>query len=143
MKVIKCFGLENCRGKAQPLPSGYKPSLNTKTATPTLLSHYQLVIGSLLYIMLRTRPHLAYSMIKMSQFSTNPSEEHLQKALHIVHYLSTTTELCIQYSPHGPETGLLAYCDMDYAGDKETLQSTTGYSLFLANGIVSWLSRQQ
>ena len=105
LKVIKRFGLENCRGKAQPLPSGYKPSLNTKTATPTLRSRYQSVIGSLLYIMLGTRPDLGYSVIKMSQFSANPSEEHLQKALHIVHYLSTTTELCIRYSPHGPDTG--------------------------------------
>ena len=57
-----------------------------------------------------------------------------------MHYLSTTTELCIQYSPHDPENGLLAYCDTDYAGDKETSWSTIGYSIFLANRTVSWLS---
>ena len=60
-----------------------------------------------------------------------------------MHYLSTTTELCIRYSPHGPDTSLLAYCDTDYAGDKETSWSTTGYSIFLTNRIVSWLSRRQ
>ena len=36
LKVVKHFGLENCRGKAQPLSSSYKPSPNTKTATSTL-----------------------------------------------------------------------------------------------------------
>ena len=92
--------------------------------------------------MLETRPDIAYSVIKMSQFSANPSEEHLQRALYIVHYLSSTTDLCIWYSVSGNQNGLIAYFDTDWAGDHETSCSTTGYAIFLANDIVSWLSRQ-
>ena len=93
--------------------------------------------------MLGTRPDIAYSVIKMLQFFANPSEEHLQRALYIVHYLSFTMNLCIWYSASGNQNGLIAYSDIDWAGDHETSHSTIGYAIFLANGIVSWLSRQQ
>ena len=33
--------------------------------------------------MLRTQPDIAYSIIKVLQFSVNPTEEHLQKALYV------------------------------------------------------------
>ena len=34
--------------------------------------------------MLRIQPDIAYSIIKMLQFSVNPTEEHLQKALYVM-----------------------------------------------------------
>jgi hypothetical protein len=93
--------------------------------------------------MLGTRPDIAFVVIKMSQFSSNPMEEHLQKALYVVHYLSSSPDLCIMYSGTGNHDGLCAYSDTDWAGDVETSRSTTGYAIFLGNGIVSWLSRRQ
>ena len=68
---------------------------------------------------------------------------HFFEPLYIVHYLSSTTNLCIQYSASGNQNGLIAYSDTDWAGDHKTSCSTTGYAMFLANSIVSWLSRQQ
>ena len=79
----------------------------------------------------------------LSQFSSKPTEGHLQKVLYIVRYLSSSKELCIVYSGTGDSNGLCAYSDTDWAGDVETSRSTTGYAIFLGNGIVSWLSRQQ
>ena len=70
-------------------------------------------------------------------------EEHLQKALYIMRYLSSTKDLCIQYSMTGNQNELCAYSDTDWAGDIETSCSTTSYAVFLGNSIVSWLSRQQ
>ena len=92
--------------------------------------------------MLGTRPDIAFSVITMSQFSSNPSEEHLQKALYIVWYLLGTKDLCITYDG-ASESGFVAYSDTDWGGDLETHWSTSGYVMFLGNGIVSWLSRQQ
>ena len=93
--------------------------------------------------MLKTRSDIAYSVIKMSQFSADPSEEHLQRALYIVCYLSSTMDLCIWYSASGNQNGLIAYFDTNWADDYKTSCFTTGYAIFLVNGIVSWLSRQQ
>ena len=37
----------------------------------------------------------------------------------------------------------MTYSDTDWAGDHETHRSTSGYAIFLGNGIISWLSRRQ
>ena len=142
-KVIKCFGQENCKEVSVPLPTRYNPRPSQDQSDVSLRSCYQSVIGSLLYVMLGTRPDIAFAVIKMSQFSSNPTEEHLQKALYIMRYLSSTKDLCIQYLATGNQNGLCAYFDIDWAGDVETSRSTTGYAIFLGNGIVSWLSRRQ
>jgi len=144
-KVIKQFGQENCKPVTVPLPIGYnsRPNSNQDESNAALCSCYQLVIESLLYIMLGTRPDIAITVIKMLQFFSNPMKEHLQKALYIMHYLSSFQDLCISYSGHGDQNSLCAYSDTDWAGDIETSHSTTGYAIFLGNGIVSWLSRQQ
>ena len=141
-KVIECFKLNNAKVTHTPLPSGYNPAPNPKTTTPQLCSYYQSVIGSLLYIMLGTRPDIAFSVIKIPQFSLNSSEEHLQKALYIVQYLLGMKDLCITY--YGASgSGFVAYSDTDWGGDLENCWSTSGYAMFLDNGIVSWLSRGQ
>ena len=53
----------------------------------------------------------------MSQFMSNPTEDHLKKALHIVKYLSTTPDLALHFS--GGASSLDAYCDSDWGGDLE------------------------
>ena len=88
-KVIKCFKLEQVKPAKTPLPTGYNPEKAPLdyNATPTTRQHYQSVIGSLLFVMLGTCPDIAFAVIKMSQFMSNPTEDHLKKALHIVKLL--------------------------------------------------------
>ena len=52
-------------------------------------------------------------------------------------------DLCIQYSASGNQNELIAYSDTDWAGIHKTSCFTTSYAIFLANGIISWLSMQQ
>jgi hypothetical protein len=60
-KVIKRFGQENCKPVSVSLPTRYNPRPHStqNQLNATLRSHYQLVIGSLFYIMLGTRPDIA------------------------------------------------------------------------------------
>jgi hypothetical protein len=58
-KVIKHFKLDNAKITQTPLPSGYNPLPNSTQSTSHLHIRYQSVIGSLLYIMLGTRPDIA------------------------------------------------------------------------------------
>jgi len=83
-KVLQRFRITNARFAAMPLPAGYRPLENTLPADTKLCQQYQSVIGSLLYIMLGTRPDIAYAVTKMSQFAVNPSHKHLDKVLYIV-----------------------------------------------------------
>jgi hypothetical protein len=72
-----------------PLPVGYQPKANEGTAKPEQRSYYQSIIGSLLYLALGTRPDIVHAVIMMSQFMVNPSEDHINKSLHIVCYVNT------------------------------------------------------
>ena len=77
----------------------------------------------------------------MSQFSANPSQDHIQKALYIVRYIAHTIDSKIVYKKN--RSGFIAYADADWASDHITRISVTGYVLMLAEGGVSWVSRKQ
>ena len=94
-KVLKRFGMQNAKSAQTLLPTGYNPKVSETEATSDLRSQYQSVIGSLLYIMLGTRPDIAFAVIHMSQFCANPSQEHLSQALYIVRYLGSTKNLAL------------------------------------------------
>ena len=82
-KVLEHFGMQNARTAPTPLPQGYYPSKHLGLVDPELQSHFQQVIGSLLYITLGTCPDVAYAVAALSQHAANPSKEHLDKALYI------------------------------------------------------------
>jgi len=68
--------------------------------------------------MLGTHLDITFPVIKMSQFMANPTEEYLQKALHIMKYLGSTPNLALHFS--GGASSLDCYSDSDWAGDHET-----------------------
>ena len=140
-KVLRRFGQENANPKTTPLPAGYKPTPYTGPVNPERRQRFQTVIGSLLYIMLGTRPDIAFAVTKLSQFTVNPSQEHLDKALYICQYLAGTKNYALTY--YGKSgMGIIACCDSDWANDSSR-RSVTGYFLKLANGVFSWQSRAQ
>ena len=144
LKVLKCFQMENVKHVRTPLPSGYQPEkapVDYK-ADASDRQQYQSIIRSLLFVVLGTQPDIAFSVIKMSQYMANPTKEHIQKALHIVKYLGSTP-LVLALSFTGGDSTLDCYCDSDWAGDLESRRSTSGYSIFMGNDMVSWRSRQQ
>jgi hypothetical protein len=111
-KVLQCFKLQNANPAHTPLPEGYQPLPNMSPADPSLHSQFQQVIGSLLYIMLGTCPDIAFAVTKLSQRTTNPSEDHLSRALYICHYLLGTSDYALVYD--GPsDSRLEAYADSD------------------------------
>ncbi len=141
-KVLLRCGMQNAKSAPTPLPTGYQPVANTAPVDPALRSRFQTIIGSLLYIMLGTRPDIAYAVTKLSQFAANPSEDHLSKALYICRYLVGTKSYSLVYD-RASGLGLTACTDSDWASDPATRRSQTGYFLKLANGIFSWTSRAQ
>ena len=141
-KVIEHCGMQNAKPAPTPLLTGYMPALNPKQSTPELCSHYQTVIGSLLYIMLRTRPDIAFAVTKLLQYSTNPSQKHLDKVLYIYRYLIGTRKYSLVFKGAN-NTGFVVCADSDWASDPSNRQSQTGYLLKLANAVFSWNSHAQ
>ena len=109
-KVVERFGMKNAKFAQTPLPAGYTPKENKLAVNATLRTEYQQVIGSLLYIMLGTRPDIAFAVTKMAQFAANPSKEHLDKAKYIVRYLASTPKYALVLDG-ASNKGLIAYCN--------------------------------
>ena len=92
--------------------------------------------------MLGTQPDIAFAVTKLSQYAANPSQDHLNRAHYICHYLLGTANYALIYNGKS-NGGMIAYADSDWASDPITRKSTTGYLVKLANGIFSWNSRVQ
>src|SRR5260221_8145031 len=134
--------MANAKTTRTPLPQGYKPLPNKNLVDPALRLKFQSIIESLLYIMLGTRPDIAYAVTVMSQFAVNPSREHLDKALYICRYLACTPEYSLVYEGQSNQ-GLIAYTDSDWASDLIKRRSVTRFFIKLANGNISWQSHSQ
>ena len=129
--------MTNAKSAPTPLPSNWVPRLAEGKVSPELLRSYQSIIGLLLYLMIGTRPDVAYTVTKLAQFAANPSQEHLNSAKYICCYLAGTKDYSIVYDEKMAK-GISAYTDSDWASDPITRQSVTGYFFKLASGPITW-----
>ena len=118
-KIIKRFKMIDAKIARTPLPAGFQPSRNTDPVDPKRHQEFQQVIGSLLYLLLGTRADIAYAVAKMSQHSSNPSQDYLNKVYYILRYLVGTEDYILVYNGLSGE-GFFANSDSDHAADPDT-----------------------
>jgi len=141
--VLERFRHAQCQNRPYTNPVGLcthrkTKGLSTCAATKSFSQSSGLYCTSCLE-RVRTLPS---RVIKMSQFSANPSQDHLDKpctscATSLVHKITTWSMM------GGLNEGLIAHTDSDWAGDPIKRRSTTGFFASLASGIVCWQSRLQ
>jgi hypothetical protein len=86
--------------------------------------------GSLMYLMLSTRPDIAFAVNQISQFCENPQPGHWAAVKRIFSYLQETRDYGLRF---GPSISVpIGYTDSDYAGNTDTRQSTSGF-IFILN----------
>jgi Reverse transcriptase (RNA-dependent DNA polymerase) len=142
-KILERFEFEPGK-KVTSTPMDSKIELYPSTESPdserTLL--YQSILGSLMYVMLCTRPDLAFCVSKLSRYASNASTTHLTAAKRVLRYLRTTANRGIAYKRNAG--GLSGYTDANWAGGTEDCgYSTSGYLFVLASGPISWSSKRQ
>ena len=138
-EVITKYGMTECKVVTTPLD----PSVQLKAANddnyadPTL---FRQIIGSLMYLMIGTRPDLAAAVSIVSQFASNPTQQHLQAAKRIIRYLKKSAEQKLHLG--STKLRLIGYSDANWGNDQNSRRSTSGY-LFYYGGLVSWSSKKQ
>lgn len=118
-------------------------------ATAGEITEYQRLVGCLNYLVVGSRPDLAYAVNIVSKFSCNPSSEHLLAVQKIMKYVSLTQHYAIRY--HSEVAGVFqptAYCDANHGGQvKNNLsippRSQSGMIFLMAGGPVIWKSSRQ
>ena len=143
-KIIKRFGMEQCKPVATPMATGSEVYMvpHEGQASAAEIELYQQMIGSQMYLATQTRPDLAFTMSALSRYLTNPSPHHLQAAKHVFRYLQGTrrSELRSEDRPFPYE--LHGYSDSAYADCISTRRSTTGYVFFYYGGVITYRSKR-
>ena len=142
-RILKDFGMQDCKpmatpmetkAKLEPAPDDYTPSTIDRT-------RYAQLIGHLMYVMLGTRPDIAFPVSVLSRFMAKPTKKHIGAAKRVLRYLKATLHHELIFE--GDLEALVGYTDSDWAGDTARRRSTAGYVFNLGSGAVSWQAKRQ
>jgi len=114
-----------------PLLSEFKFKPNEKQYDPKFRQKYQQLVGSLIYLMIGSRPDIGFVVIKLAQQMANPSNNYYRVGLHLCRYLLATRRYWLVYNRLSNKL-LIAYSDSDWDQDHEHCKLTTGYFTMLA-----------
>ncbi|XP_037957719.1 secreted RxLR effector protein 161-like [Teleopsis dalmanni] len=104
---------------------------------------YREAIGSLMYLMVCTRPDITCAIGVLSRFLENPFEIHCQGVKRVFRYIKGTLEYGVSFNLNSSDTELVMYCDADWGNDSDTRRSISAWIAFINGGPVSWSSRRQ
>lgn len=90
----------------------------------------------LMYLMIGTRPDLAFCIGKMSRFSEAPKERHRVAVKRVWRYIngSRTHGILLDGSKSIEDNG---YSGSDWAGDVSERKSVSGYAFLMSGGLVT------
>ena len=133
--------MSNCKPRATPCERKIDLS---NDSDPVDSKKYREIIGSPIYLMTCTRPDLSYAVGKLSQYLSEPHQQHRVATKHILKYLRGTSHYELRYQK-SDELGILAYSDADWASDQSDRCSTTGFCFYLnkESSPISWKSKNQ
>uniref|UniRef100_A0A2N9HBY2 Reverse transcriptase Ty1/copia-type domain-containing protein n=1 Tax=Fagus sylvatica TaxID=28930 RepID=A0A2N9HBY2_FAGSY len=126
--------------------------INTPMASTTNLSAfegepfpdhtlYRSTVGALQYLAL-TRPDIAFTVNKLSQFMQQPLLPHWQSVKRLLRYLKNTIHFGLQiYRNSSPS--IQAFSDADWVGSRDDRRSTGSYCIFLGKNLISWSCKKQ
>jgi len=114
-----------------------------ENVVPEVRRRYQSIVGSLMYLMLGTRPDLAYSVGKLARFSSNPSSHHIHALDRVLVYLRNTRTQHLDWYPADDDMIPSGVTDADFAGDTSDRKSTAGYYFWIGETVFSWSSKKE
>ena len=121
------FAKSSASSKSQPLPPNVP---------------YRSAIGSLMYLMICTRPDISFAVYRLSQHKENPTYLHWNAVKRLLRYINGTRNVGLKYFPED-NIRLVGFADSDWAGFTDSRKSTEGYVFSLCGGAVSWKSKKE
>jgi transposase InsO family protein len=152
-QIIRRFRMENAKPVGTPLDPSVKLTQATEAEpiSTSRTTYFRQIIGSLMYLMIATRPDIAAAISIISQFAARPTEAHLAAAKRVLRYIKGTVNYGL-YQGMEPSDGqdsdkarpqLYGYSDANWGNDLDTRKSTSGYIFYLSYGPISWASKRQ
>ena len=146
-KVLHKFRMNDCKPRSTPCEANpsHKIKENEEPLNEAELKRYRQIVGSLIYIMIATRPDISYPVTKLSQFMSCATQSHMTMAKGVLRYLKGTVNDKLTFRKSEDPLEIIGFSDSDWANSIEDRKSITGYSFKISkNGpLISWKSKKQ
>lgn len=107
-------------------------------------TQYSRIIGKIMFGMVYTRPDLAFTLGRLSQFMKNPVERHGHALKWLIQYIRSTLKQRLRFGPGGAHQSTMGiYSDADWASDKTDRKSISGGIGIFYGGPFAWASKKQ
>jgi hypothetical protein len=90
-------------------------------------------IGSLMYLMVGTRPDIACTVSRMAKYVESPTVLQWKAVKHIMRYTKHTSDYGLEFGGSG-NVDFRYFCDSDWGGDTATHKSASGALYFVWRG---------
>jgi len=106
---------------------------------------YRSGVGMLLFLVKHTLPDLSNSTHELLKVMDKATEGHMKELYRVIKYTMDTKNkgLKLQSEDTDDKWKFKAYSDADFAGNKETQISVTGYVMYFMNVPICWRSCEQ
>ncbi len=137
--------MQNAKPVATPMESGFN---NIRWSDPDASYEvakdvpYRQAIGCLMFLMICTRPDIAFAVCCLAQFSEQPLSIHWIAVKRILRYIAGTRHQGITFGL-SQDVNPVGYTDSDWGGCRDSRKSTSGYLFMIAGGPVCWRSKKQ
>lgn len=139
--LLEKYNMQDANSVQTPLPPGFEalPASDDEFKLANKLPFPNLA-GSLLYLATISRPDIAHASGMLCRYISKWNTTHFNAAKHMLRYLKGTIDLNLHFEAADKTE---AFCDSDWASDKNNRRSTTGYVFKVLGATVAWKSRFQ
>ncbi|GJU09235.1 hypothetical protein Tco_1125665 [Tanacetum coccineum] len=138
--------MQDCKPISTPFPTNVKLSFKMSPSSKKERMEmsrvpYASAVGSLMFVMICTRPDIAHAVGVASQYMAELGREHWEAVKRILRYIKGTSDVALFLG----DSDLIVngYVNSDYTGDLDRSKSTIGYVFTLSGETVSWGSKLQ
>lgn len=138
-KVLETFNMLQAKPAANPV------NVLDESRNEPLAAHvpFRSAVGSLAYLADMTRPDISYAVNQLARRLTAPTQNDWIRVKQVMRYIKATTPYGIWYPSMKTKEVLTGYSDSDFAGDKESSKSRTGYIVSFNSSAVHWKTQLQ
>lgn len=136
-EVLERFGMQQSKPVATPVSKIDSESPEVCKNTP-----YMSLVGSIMFLMVATRPDLAFAVNILSRALHAPTEDHWKFGKRVLRYITGTKDCGLLFK--GQEfPGVKIYSDSDWASDSSDRKSVTGMVAIMGGAAISWITKKQ